>query len=224
MAEPGRWHEIVGVVPNLMRDPEPPPIFQNPTTVRVYHPLDPSRAGRYPLHLALQAPDAPERLTPALYRTAGEVSGTLRLHNIQTLDRIKSTEARFWSLWADLVLLVSAVALLLSLAGIYAVMSFTVSRRTREIGVRVALGAKGSRVVVETFNRHLVHLSMGVVIGCGLVVAVVSMMMPVDPTVRHAALLLAYVLGMLGVCSLACILPTVRALRIEPTEALSVEG
>lgn len=60
---------------------------------------------------------------------------------------------------AETILLASVVALFLSLAGIYSILSFTVSRRTREIGVRVALGAQAPRVVFEIFRKPLGHVA-----------------------------------------------------------------
>lgn len=83
----------------------------------------------------------PRSLAPTLRRVAADLSPTLRLNNFQPLDQATSSDARAWSVLADGILLVSGLALFLSLTGIYAVMSFTVSRRTREIAVRVAPGA-----------------------------------------------------------------------------------
>jgi ABC-type antimicrobial peptide transport system permease subunit len=130
--------------------------------------------------------------------------------------------------------MITAVALLLSLAGIYAVLSFTVARRTREIGVRVALGASRHRVVTAIFRRPLTQVGMGVVVG-GLLVAMGTLVLSVhvpDSELRlsearipleHVALLVAYAAFMLGVCLLACVVPTRRALRVEPSEALRAE-
>src|SRR3712207_9312132 len=76
-----------------------------------------------------------------------------------------------WTLrmWLRATLMMTGVALLLSLAGIYAVLSFTVARRTREIGVRVALGAPRVRVVGAIFRRPLRQVGAGVAVGFVLV-------------------------------------------------------
>ena len=66
-------------------------------------------------------------------------------------------------------ILMTAVALLLSLSGIYAVLSFIVARRTREIGVRVALGASRRRVIAAIFRRPLIQVGLGVVAGGALI-------------------------------------------------------
>jgi ABC-type antimicrobial peptide transport system permease subunit len=118
----------------------------------------------------------------------------------------------------------TALALLLSLAGIYAVLSFTVARRTREIGVRVALGARPRRVVTAIFRRPLTQVALGVVTG-GLVVGMMAFGLSQHGglSIVEVVMLVAYVTLMFGVCMLACAVPTWRALRVEPTVALRSE-
>ena len=75
----------------------------------------------------------------------------------------------FIRLWMRITMTMTAVALLLSLSGIYAVLSFIVARRTREIGVRVALGASRRRVIAAIFRRPLIQVGLGVVAGGALI-------------------------------------------------------
>src|SRR5690606_20009821 len=124
----------------------------------------------------------------------------------------------------------SGVALVLSLAGIYAVLSFTVARRTREIGVRVALGASSRRVVTATLRRPLFQVALGVAAGTAIVftAAILSRNTEFpgseqDLTLQGMAMILGYGLVMLGVCLLGCLVPARRALSIEPTVALRTE-
>src|SRR5690606_10626056 len=88
------------------------------------------------------------------------------LGEVQRLDQGTSTDARAWNGLAGGILLLGAIALVLSLAGIYAITSFTVSRRTREIAVRVALGAQVRHVIANVFSGPLFQVAMGVVLGC----------------------------------------------------------
>jgi ABC-type lipoprotein release transport system permease subunit len=163
------------------------------------------------------------------------VDATLRISDVQRLDEVEN--AVFWILgmWLRITLALTGVAILLSLAGIYAVLSFTVARRTREIGVRVALGASRPLVIAAIFRRPLTQVGLGVVAG-GIVVGTaawalsgwqpdksMSQSVPVGLSLDQVAALIAYVLCMFGVCLLACVVPTWRALRVEPTEALRVE-
>ena len=121
-----------------------------------------------------------------------------------------------------LLVLVSSIALLLSLAGIYSVMSFTVSRRTREIGIRVALGAIPARVVAAIFARPLTQVALGVAAGGGLVFVLTRVVTGLSP--KEVAIVVAYMALMMGVCLLACVVPTQRALRIQPTKALRTDA
>ena len=121
-----------------------------------------------------------------------------------------------------LLLVVSVVAVALSLSGIYSVMAVTVARRTREIGIRIALGAGAFRVVTTIFARRLAQVVCGLVAGGGLVLMLTRLI--VGLSAREVGLVGAYMALMLGVCLLACIVPTRRALRVQPTEALRADG
>ena len=125
---------------------------------------------------------------------------------------------------ANLILLVSVIALVLSLAGIYAITSFTVSRRTREIAVRVALGAQISNVVATVFRRPFFQVAAGVAVGCVMMGSLVGVARGAGTVTRHAALLLGYGATMMGVCGLACIGPLLRVFRVEPTDVLRDDG
>jgi len=112
------------------------------------------------------------------------------------------------------------------------VLSFIVARRTREVGVRVALGASARRVVTALFRRPMIHVSLGVIAGTVLIaVAAIAVqyteefsgIQPRGLTVGEIALLVAYGILMLGVCAVACIVPALRALRVQPMEALRAE-
>jgi ABC-type antimicrobial peptide transport system permease subunit len=101
-------------------------------------------------------------------------------------------------------------------------MSFTVARRTREIGLRVALGAPRRRIVLAVFRRPLTQLGMGIVLG-GLVAGILLGLANRHTTLRDLAGFGAYIALMTGVCLLACVAPTRRALGVEPSEALRSE-
>ena len=108
--------------------------------------------------------------------------------------------------------------LLLSATGIHSLMAFTVARRTREIGIRAALGASSGRIVVGIFSRAFLQIGAGVVVGSGLA-ALAGL-----GSLREVLLLLAADGIMLVVGLAACAVPLRRALRINPTEALRAEA
>ncbi len=216
------WFEIVGVVPDLVLDAKAPLNMDNPARALVYRPLSPVQPQGYPLYLAAHVRGDPNSLAPMLRRIARDVSPRLRLHDILPLNRVTGEDARSWHLFANVVLMGSVTALFLSLAGIYSVMSFTVSRRTREIGVRVALGAQVPRLIADIFRRPLGQVAAGIVLGFVLLGAVMALAGSGSGAAiaKHAGLLFAYGIAMMGVCALACIGPILRALRVEPVEAL----
>ncbi len=228
--EPGPWFEIIGVVGDLVPAPEAPLSLDNPAKALVYHTLGSNRAQRYPLYLATHVKSGnPISLLPTVRRIAADISPELRLNDILRLDQGTSYDARAWNGFANFILLVSTLALLLSLAGIYAITSFTVSRRTREIAVRVALGAQISHVVTNVFRGPFVQVAMGVAVGCLLMGGLVALSLRdsdvgFGTVTKHAALLLGYGALMTGICGLACIGPLLRVFRVEPTDVLRDDG
>jgi ABC-type antimicrobial peptide transport system permease subunit len=169
---------------------------------------------------------------PRLRAIAAAVDPALRLSELQRADQVTSGVLWVLRLWLKATLVLTGVALLLALAGIYSVLSFTVARRTREIGVRVALGSDRRRVVAAIFRRPLTQVSLGVAAGGTLIGAVALLASSVGledgrfkPTITagQVALLVGYAAFMLGVCLLACVVPTRRALGVEPTVALRTE-
>ena len=211
------WYEIVGVVKELGMGGA----TQRGRAAGFYLPRVPGSEG--PLYVVIHARGYPLALAPRLRSIAMAADPALRISELQRVDQV--TNAVLWVLgmWLRITLLLTAIALLIALAGIYAVLSFTVARRTREIGVRVALGASPRRVVAAVFRRPLTQVGIGVAAG-GIVIAVAWMMLSGSVfTVLQGAALLGYAAFMLGVCMLACVVPTRRALRVEPTEALRAE-
>jgi ABC-type antimicrobial peptide transport system permease subunit len=116
--------------------------------------------------------------------------------------------------------LVTLAVVLLSSAGIYALMSFTVSQRRREIGIRTALGANPQRILWSIFSRAVGQLALGVAVGLGLAVLLQELME--GELVRgHEAIILPFVsVLMMTIGLLAAVEPAQRGLRIEPTAAL----
>jgi predicted permease len=229
-SEPGPWFEIVGVVRDLVPDPALPLNLDNPGKTVVYRTLGSNRSQSSPLYLATHVRSGdPTSVLPTLRRIAAEISPELRLSEVQRLDQGTSTDTRAWNGLANFILLLSAIALVLSLAGIYAITSFTVSRRTREIAVRVALGAQVSNIVANVFRGPFFQVALGVGVGCVMMGALVALSMRdsdvgVGTVTRHAALLLGYGTIMMSVCALACIGPLLRVFRVEPTDVLRDDG
>jgi ABC-type antimicrobial peptide transport system permease subunit len=158
-----------------------------------------------------------EAFGPRLHAIAQQADPALTLRDLTTLDRTNAADVQLNAFWVRILLIVSVLALLLSLAGIFSVFSFTVARRTREIGIRVALGADSRTVFAAIFARPVSHVVTGVLIG-GALAGGLRTLGAFTP--QTAAAVLVYVTVMFAVSMLACIVPTRRALAITPTEVL----
>lgn len=183
-------------------------------------------------HMLIHTRADPMSLVPRVRSVAAAVDPTLKLSEFQPMDQVTSPFLWILGMWLSVTLVITAVALLLSLAGIYAVLSFTVARRTREIGVRVALGANRRRIVTGIFRRPLTQVATGIAVGFIIVTAGVGIFSGHVPdtalswgglSLGQAVLLVSYAAGMFGVCLLACVVPTRRALRVEPMVAMRAD-
>jgi predicted permease len=204
------WYEIVGMVKDFgWQLPEP---HEQSAMYRPSLPLV-GRAGQ----LAVRTRD-PGAFAARLRTIAADVDPTIRLTDVKPLTQAGGGEAKAnWALTA-VAWLISFIVLLLSATGIHSLMSFTVARRTREIGIRTALGASPGRIVAGIFSRAFVQIGLGVLAGSGLA-ALLGL-----GTMRQVLLLLAADGVMLLVGITACAVPLRRALRIDPTEALRADG
>jgi len=204
------WYEIIGVAPDMGT-------ISGWGPAGIYHPL--VRKGMYPLNVAVHVRGDPNAFAPRLRALAADADVTLRLAELMPLRNVVNAEVAFHEFWVKMTTIVSAMVLVLSLVAIYAVMSFAVSRRTREIGVRVALGATPRRIIGAVFAQPLRQLGMGLLAGALLVWVLLG---GVDsaPTANQFLILGGYTALMMAVCMIACVVPTRRALAVQPTEAL----
>ncbi|MDX2150301.1 MAG: ABC transporter permease [Bryobacteraceae bacterium] len=219
---PGPWYEIVGVVKELgMGSP-----IEVGRASGIYLPASPDRMTA--VHMLVHVKGDPITLAPQLHEIASSVDPMLRLSDVKRLTDVHDDFLWGIRLWVRVTVVISAAALLLSLAGIYAVLSFTVSRRTREIGVRVALGGSQLRVLLAIFRKPLLQVTAGIAVGGSLIVAVGNLKTEMpgltgDLSPTQFAIIVAYAIFMLGVCLLGCVVPARRALKVEPTVALRTD-
>ena len=213
-SSPSPWFEIVGVVDDF---PAVPLELDTEPMATVYHPGTP--ADVYPLMLTLRTRGGLARdLAVRVRAISAEVDPSLQLRNVAPLADAYHRMRSGSRLIAGALALGSASVLLLSAAGIYALLSFTVARRTREIGIRAALGAQPLRLLGNVFGRVLRQLAIGLAIGTLLGVGILSAT-PLDSQ-RAMALLVAVALVILIVGLCAAVGPARRSLRLQTTEAL----
>jgi len=122
--------------------------------------------------------------------------------------------------------ILTAVLLALAASGIYAIMSFAVAERTREIGIRAALGAQRSNIVSTIAMRSIAQIGVGVLVGIPIAGGLLAFLKR-ELGSTSSPFVIALVLGvsvMVLIGMLACVAPTLCALRIMPTEALREGG
>lgn len=213
---PGPWMQIVGVVPDLgITD------TSYYRAARVFQPATPKQTS--PLRIAIALRGDPLRFATRLRELAAAVDPGLRIVNPLPMPRELDADVAFHAFWYHVLVVFALVVVGLSSAGIYAVTAFTVSKRTREIGIRVALGAPPLRVIGAVFKRPLIQIALGIGVG---VVMMVSILTQGDFRVKMSDVvtIAQFLAGISAVCALACLLPARRALGIQPTEALKDEG
>jgi putative ABC transport system permease protein len=216
--DPRPWLEVVGVVEDF------PPGYKNPdeTAARVYHLAAPGEMLSGVLMIRLRG-QTPVAFMPTLHRVATSVDPTLQLIRVRPLDEMYAVRGRAMALMALAIALLTGSVVLLSAAGIHALMSFTINQRRREIGIRVALGADARRILTGVLSRASWQLALGVTIG--LILALVLERWSEGEMMGGKGLVLVPVIAafMAVVGLLAAAGPARRGLRVQPTEALRAE-
>jgi putative ABC transport system permease protein len=218
--QPSQPYEIVGIVKDFRSK-----TLREADTRTVYLPFTQARDRLGRLTLAVRAEGKPTELTSAINNELRGIGPDIMLTNIATLNEQIDQSLVQERLVATLALCFGLLALLLACIGLYGVMSYAVTRRTNEIGIRMALGAQRSDVIRMVLRESMLLVGIGMLIGLGAALATTRMiatllfgLTPTDPlTIEVAALLL------LVIAALAGYLPARRASQIDPLAALRVE-
>lgn len=217
---PERSGEIVGVVGDVAYQPldrEPfRPDFYTPYTQFTY-------ASRV---VFIRTAGAPYSVVGSVREAMKRVAPEIALRNVQSLDALIGqswTRQRFDALLFGIF---AALALMLSASGIYAVVSYAVGQRTREMGIRIALGASKAAVVKMVVREGMVFPAVGLSVGLLLALALSRVVAaslyevsPTDPAVIVRALCI-----IIAGSVFACLLPALRATRVDPLTAIRVDG
>ena len=210
------WYEIVGVVENLPGDQL---VGQRPLP-KVYHATTIEQVASPVLAVHLRG-TTPAEFNGRLREIVAAVDPDLQLQRIQTLDEAMREAQPTMRLGAAVLVGLTFSIVVLSAAGIYAMMSFTVARRRREIGIRAALGANPRRLLIDIFSRALKQLAAGAAIGTMGALGLGQLTAPAAEKDWASILILPGVaLFMVMVGLAAAFGPARQGLRVQPTEAL----
>ncbi|HKV64086.1 MAG TPA: ABC transporter permease [Candidatus Acidoferrum sp.] len=225
-----RPRRIVGIVGDTkqygMGQPTPPFIYSSYLQQPTVYP-----GGAIVAHLwqelALRtAPEArPEGLATAVKKIVGQIDADQPVTNVMTMEQALAESMGDYQFYMQVLGIFASIAVLLAVMGIYGVMSYFVSQRTREIGIRVALGARSADVLSLVATMGLKLATIGVVIGFalafGLTRLIATFLFGVKPTDPVTYAIVAAVL--IAVALLASYIPARRATKVDPMTALRYE-
>ncbi|MBW4026672.1 MAG: ABC transporter permease [Acidobacteria bacterium] len=227
VASTDEWHEIVGVAQDVHQNG-----VDQPAPSIVYWPLmqnnfeGQKEMVRRGVAFIIRSPRAGSlSFINEIQRQVWSVNPDVPLADITTLGELYTKSMARTSFTLVMLCVAGGMALLLGMIGIYGVIAYSVSQRTREIGIRMALGAQ-RRALIAMFVRQGLLLT-GIGIGCGLAVSFVTMRLmsallfhvsPVDP-ITYATI----TAGVVAIASFACYLPSRQAATVDPMDALRAE-
>jgi putative ABC transport system permease protein len=221
-AERARWYEIVGIASDFPTRA----MTAGYAEAKIYHALEPGQAPAARIALRIRG-EAPAAFAGRLREITTALDPALQLHDVRPLNDVLRDSQAPTRIAASAIGLGALSVLLLSAAGIYALMSVTITQRRREIGIRVALGADRRRILGSIFSRALGQLGLGVIAGLAVAAALDVASLATDGELvgggGRIAILAGVGLFMMAVGVLAAIGPARRGLRVPATEALREE-
>jgi putative ABC transport system permease protein len=212
------WLTIVGVVPDLLAGG-----LDRELEEAVYRPMaqDPPAS----FQLAVRSGMAATAIAASIREAVAGVDPDVALYDMNTMEASIRQANTVYAWFSALFLLSGSLALFLAAIGLYGVMAFRVARRTREIGVRMALGGDRGTIVRLVLRQGMAQIATGLVAGIVLATpvawllrAVLLDVRPFDPLVFGSVLGVLLVAGWLG-----CMMPALQATRVDPQVALAAE-
>ena len=221
------WCEIVGVVANVHDDgvDREAPAFVN-WPILMKHYIDQGPVVQRSLAFSIRSPRAGSPgFVSELRRAVWSVDPNLPLADVHSLEYFYENSMARTSFTLVMLGIAGGMALLLGIVGLYGVIAYSVSQRTREIGIRMALGAQQRELTAMFVGHGLLLAGLGIACGLGAAIALMRLMSsllfkvrPVDPLTYIAASLV-----LVATAALASYLPSRRVAAVDPVEALRIE-
>jgi len=209
------WSTIVGVAGDMFSGNQ-----DNPFNPAIFQPFAQARSTF--VYIAARTAGPPLAITQGVREAVATLNPDIPLYWVQPFEEAVAQSLWFVRVFGAMFMIFGFVALFLASVGLYAVMSFSVSRRTREVGIRMALGARGSDVVGMIFGQGLWQLGIGMAVGLTLALGISQLLklvlfqvQPRDPVIFGGVAIVLIIVGLI-----ACLVPARRATLVDPLVAL----
>lgn len=215
------WLTVVGVVPDLRMEGIG---NNNASPAGFYIPIAQSGVSGF-VSMGMRTAGDPMFMTAAVRQAVASLDPDLPIFNVMSMNEVVANNTWFFRVFGTLFMIFGFVALFLASVGLYGVMSFAVNRRTREMGIRMALGAHGMGLVRLVMRRGMVQLAVGLLIGLGLAIAAAGPLQIIlfEVSARDPFVFGIVVLALASSGVLASFVPANRVTRVNPLLVLAAE-